>query len=114
MSHQCSFHKNHCTRNIGPSEPLAVWDNKHLEKIPMMKSLTIGACALALTTSLAFAQSSQPQGGAANSPTSTTNEMSKDKMGKDGMMKNNTTGMSNDSMKKDEMKDTKTPSEGKK
>ena len=38
-----------------------------------------------------------------HSPNSDT--MSKDKMGKDGMMKNNTTGMSNDSMKKDGMKD---------
>lgn len=73
----------------------------------MIKSLTIGACALALTTTLAFAQSSSPQGGASGSPTGNTSEMSKDKMGKDGMMKNNTTtGMSNDSMKKDGMKDT--------
>jgi len=72
----------------------------------MIKSLTLGACVVALTATLAFAQSSSPQGGAATSPTGNSSEMSKDKMGKESMSKDSTTGMSHNSMKKDGMKDT--------
>ena len=56
----------------------------------MIKAVTTAALALALTTTLAVAQSSQPQGGADQSPAATSQmnkssdnaTMSSDKMGK--------------------------------
>ena len=70
----------------------------------MIKSLTAATCALALTATLAFAQSSQPQGGANQSPNSPTSETSKD-----SSMTKGTTGMSTHKkdMKKKHMKSDK-------
>jgi hypothetical protein len=77
----------------------------------MIKSVTTGLCVLALTGTLAFAQSSQGQAGANTGPTSPiaqkaqTNpmdsnaKMKKKKMKKHAMKK----GMSGDGMKKDGM-----------
>lgn len=64
----------------------------------MMKSLTAGACALALTTTLAFAQTSQPQGTASQNPAMENSKEMKE-------MNKGTTGMSNTTkdMKKDKM-----------
>ncbi len=63
-----------------------------------MRKIMIAAACAALLSGPAFAQTSQPQGGANQSPTSPTSDMSKDGM------KKGTTGMSNDSMRKDGMK----------
>lgn len=67
----------------------------------MKKIILTTACVMALSMGGALAQTSQPQGGANQSPTSPTSEMSKD-----GMKKGSTTsGMSSGSMSKDGMKD---------
>jgi hypothetical protein len=75
----------------------------------MIKSVTTGLCILALSGTLALAQSSQPQGGAATGPTSPTAQntqtapmnsnakMMKKKKMKKGMMKSGD-GMSNNGM----------------
>ena len=76
----------------------------------MIKSATTGLCILALSGTLAFAQSSQGQAGANTGPTSPTaqktqtnpmnsNAMMKKKKMKKGMKKD----MSSDSMSKDGM-----------
>jgi hypothetical protein len=77
----------------------------------MIKSVTTGLCVLALSGTLAFAQSSQGQAGANTGPTSPTaqktqtnpmnsNAMMKKKKMKKGMMK---PGMSGDNMSKENM-----------
>ncbi len=63
-----------------------------------MRKIMIAAACAALFSGSAFAQTSQPQGGANQSPTSPTSDMSKDGM------KKGTTGMSKDSMHKNGMK----------
>jgi len=66
----------------------------------MKKIILTTACVMALSMGSAFAQTSQPQGGANQSPTSPTNSMDKD-----GMKGSGTSGMSGGSMSKDGMKD---------
>lgn len=75
----------------------------------MIKSLATGLCIVALTGSLALAQSSQPQGGAATGSTSPTAQNtqpdqmnSNAKMMKKKKMKKKSS-MSGDSMSKDGM-----------
>lgn len=63
-----------------------------------MKKIIIAATCAALLSGPAFAQTSQPQGGANQSPTSPTSDMSKDGM------KKGTTGMSGGSAHKDQMR----------
>ncbi len=61
----------------------------------MMKPMTAALCVLALTSTLAFAQNSQPQGGA-NSPAASNNNKEKSTIGTSGSMQK-------DGMKKDPM-----------
>ena len=66
-----------------------------------MRKIILAATIIGFSMGGALAQTSQPQGGANQSPTSPTNSMDKDGMKKDNM---GTSGMSKDSMKKDGMK----------
>lgn len=61
-----------------------------------MKKLILATTIIGLSMGGALAQTSQPQGGANQSPTSPTNSMDKDGM-------KGTSGMSKDSMSKDGM-----------